>query len=81
VAIRSSVGRIEFKASGVVALVVPDFGARNFASAVEARDEAVRLSLLVQSTRQGIEREGFSSHLISDAGILCALGSDALEGD
>jgi hypothetical protein len=60
---------------GPATLTVAGYGAFEFCSPVEARDEAVRLSRLVAAVRDGLEREGFCTCRLSDAAILCGLDS------
>jgi hypothetical protein len=78
-AIRSVMGDIRADLHGPVSLVIDGIGTFAFASPVAARDEAVRLCELVHNVRDGLERDGFDSGLLSNEGILCALREGELD--
>jgi hypothetical protein len=79
--IRSTIGEIAAGTDEPVLLVIADYGAFEFPSLVDARDEAVRLSERVANVRDGLEREGFSTRLLSDAAIVCVLAGGGLDVD
>jgi hypothetical protein len=70
---RSAIGQIHAGLSGPVTLTVDGIGDFTFDCPLEARDEAVRLSELVHTVRDGLERDGFSSDLLSNEAIICGL--------
>ena len=70
---RSAIGQIYAGLSGPVILRVRGIGDFTFDCPLEARDEAVRLSEFVHTVRDGLERDGFSSELLSNAAIICGL--------
>jgi len=70
---RSAIGQIYAGLSGPVTLRVRGIGDFTFACPLEARDEAVRLSEFVHTVRDGLERDGFSSELLSNEAIICGL--------
>jgi hypothetical protein len=78
VATRSVIGDIRAGLHGPVSLVIDGVGTFDFASPLAARDEAVRLCELVHSVRDGLERDGFDSRLLSNEGILCGLQAGGL---